>query len=295
MAYPTVDAPYGLKPINLIGGQVFAGSTRNLPIQYNYGTSIYYGDVVGLVRGFAARLAVTDGSTNPKGAPGSGLVGVFLGCSFTDPVTKQKRFSQYWPANTLAGDAVAIVTDDPDTIFKMAVCSSGTTMASAANAMVGQNLAILDNTGSANTGNSAIAAQAPATAAAAQTAAYPLRVVGVVPDTAVTLGTAVWSSGTTTLTTTANVGFAVPVGTDVSFLAANGQSIGSGSWVITAIAANNTTSVVLSAQYGVVGAGGTAATGTAVPSASTIVFNKYPEVLVKLNFSNHEYYYATPF
>jgi hypothetical protein len=25
MAYPTVDKPYGLKPVNLIGGQVFAG------------------------------------------------------------------------------------------------------------------------------------------------------------------------------------------------------------------------------------------------------------------------------
>ena len=34
MAYPTVSAPYGLKPVNLIGGQVFAGSTRNIPIQY---------------------------------------------------------------------------------------------------------------------------------------------------------------------------------------------------------------------------------------------------------------------
>ena len=27
MAYPAVEAPYGLLPINLIGGQVFAGST----------------------------------------------------------------------------------------------------------------------------------------------------------------------------------------------------------------------------------------------------------------------------
>ena len=33
MAYPTVDAPYGYKPINLIGGQVFSGSTRMYPIQ----------------------------------------------------------------------------------------------------------------------------------------------------------------------------------------------------------------------------------------------------------------------
>jgi len=32
MAYPTIDKPYGLKPINLIGGQVFAGSTRQIKI-----------------------------------------------------------------------------------------------------------------------------------------------------------------------------------------------------------------------------------------------------------------------
>ena len=38
-----VSAPYGLKPINLIGGQVFAGSTRALPIQYGYATNIFYG------------------------------------------------------------------------------------------------------------------------------------------------------------------------------------------------------------------------------------------------------------
>ena len=43
MAYPTVSAPYGFKPVNLIGGQVFAGSTRSLPIQYGYATNIFYG------------------------------------------------------------------------------------------------------------------------------------------------------------------------------------------------------------------------------------------------------------
>ena len=42
MAYPQVAAPYGLKPINLIGGQVFSGSTRSLPIQYGYATDIGY-------------------------------------------------------------------------------------------------------------------------------------------------------------------------------------------------------------------------------------------------------------
>ena len=48
MAYPTVDAPYGLKPVNLIGGLPFAGATRQIPIANNYGTSIFNGDVVQL-------------------------------------------------------------------------------------------------------------------------------------------------------------------------------------------------------------------------------------------------------
>jgi hypothetical protein len=38
MAYPVIDAPYGLKPINLIGGQVFAGSTRMMEIASGYAT-----------------------------------------------------------------------------------------------------------------------------------------------------------------------------------------------------------------------------------------------------------------
>jgi hypothetical protein len=291
MAYPVVDKPYGLKPINLIGGQVFAGSTRNIPIQYGYATNIFYGDVVGLVRGFATRLVTTTGATAPTGGPGSGMVGVFLGCSFTDPVTKQKRFSQYWPTGTLAGDAVAIVADDPDTVFKAVVCSATTVVASGNLAMIGQNYQGIDTLGNVNTGNSSNALQYSATIG---TAAFPFRVVDVVRDTAVPLGTAVWSAGTTTITTVAGVPSALPSGTDVSFVASNGQTVQTGSFVTTAVAAG-ATSVTVNAQYGVVTAGGTAATGTAIPAGSVLVFTQYPEVLVKLNFSNHEYYYATPF
>lgn len=291
MPYPVIDGPYGLKPINLIGGQVFAGSTRNLPIQYNYGTNIFYGDVVGLVRGFVTRLVTTTGATAPTGGPGSGMVGIFLGCSFTDPVTKQKRFSQFWPANTLAGDAVAVVTDDPDTVFKAVVCSATTTLASASLAMVGQNYQGIDNAGNTNTGNSTNALLYSATI---NTAAFPFRVIDVVRDTAVPLGTAVWSSGTATLNLSTLLTQALPVGTDVSFLAPNGQLVQTGSFV-SAAAAVGANSVTINTQYGVVGAGGTAATGTALPSNAVLVFTQYPEVLVKLNFSNHEYYNATPF
>ena len=274
MAYPVVSAPYGLLPINLIGGQVFAGSTRNIPIIYGESTSIYYGDFVKVLRGTVQRQAVTTAG----GA--AGMVGIFLGCSFTNPVTKQKQFSQYWPGGTLAGDAVAIVCDDPDTVFKAAIVSAtgSTTVTSCAPAMVGQNLQASDLAGSSNTGNSSNGLIIPA---ATTSSAYVARVMSIVPDTAVSLGTATYSSISTATVTCSALPFALPVGTDVASIAANGQMIASGSYVATA-AATGATTVVLNA-----------APATAFVASSTLVFTQYPEVLVKLNFGIHEYYTAT--
>jgi len=274
MAYPSVDAPYGLKPINLIGGQVFAGSTRSLPIQYGYATDIFYGDFVVLSRGFITRASVSTGTGVNQ------VTGVFLGCSFTDPVTKQERFSQYWPASTLA-DAVAIVCDDPDTVFKAVVCSATTVLASGALALVGTNLSMINNTGSTNTGNSANAVLAP-TATPVSTI-LPVRCVGVVEDTAFSV-TASGSSSSTTITLTGSgLPTAIPVGTNVAYIAANGQLIQTSSFVATAASAG-ATSVTLNAAIAVPGS------VVAIPSASTIVFTQYPEILVKMNLLVHGYY-----
>jgi len=273
MAYPVVNAPYGLKPINLIGGQVFAGSTREYPIPYGYATSIFYGDIVGLTRGNVQRLSVETGTLGT-------VTGVFLGCSYTNPTTKQKQFAQYWPASTTAGDAVAIVCDDPDTVFKAVVCSATTAVASGARAMIGQNLAMINNTGNVNTGDSANALLAPSDTPAT-TDALPIRVLALVPDTVVTLGTATYTSISTATVTCSALPFALPVGTDVGSLAANGQYIPSGSFVDTAAAAGATSFILNQAPI------------TAFAASSTLVFAQYPELLVKLNFGQHQYYAAT--
>ena len=278
MAYPQVSAPYGLRPINLIGGQVFAGSTRSLPIQYGYGTNIFYGDFVVLSRGFITRASVSTGTGSNQ------VTGVFLGCSYTNPLTKQKTFSQYWPASTLAGDAQAVVCDDPDTVFEAVVCSSGTTVASGALALVGTNLSMVNNTGSTSTGNSANAVLAPT--ATPVTSILPVRCVGVVPDSAIAVS-ATGSSSTTTITLTGTgLPSAIPVGTDVAYIAANGQVIETGSFV-TAAAVAGATSVTINAQPNVLGA------GTDIPASSTIVFTQYPEILVKMNLLVHGYYSST--
>jgi len=275
MAYPVVDAPYGLLAQNLIGGQVFAGSTRFYPIQYGYSTDIFYGDFVVLSRGFVTRASVTTGTDLNQ------TVGIFLGCTFTNPLTKQKQFSQYWPASTAAGDCEAYVLDDPDAVFKAVVCSSGTTVASGALAMIGTNLSAINNTGSTTTGNSKNAVLAPNNTPVTTT--LPLRMVGVVPDTAVDLGTATYSTGTTTLTVSA-LPFALPVGTDVAVLTTNGQIASTGSFVDTAAAAGATSVVLNQAATFTLNSG---------VYTSTVVFTQYPEILVKLNQGLHGYYSAT--
>ena len=275
MAYPTVDKPYGLKPINLVGGQPFAGSTRELPIQYAYATDIFYGDFVVLSRGFITRASVSTGTGVNQ------VTGIFVGVTYTDAVTKQKRFSQYWPASTLAGDALAYVVDDPDTVFRAAVCSATTVIASGALALVGTNLSMINNTGSTATGNSANAVLAP-TATPVSTI-LPVRCVGVADDTAVSVTASGSSSGTTITLTGTGLPAAIPVGTSVSYLASNGQIIETSSFVATAASAG-ATSVTLNAAIAVPGG------VTAIPAASTIVFTQYPEILVKVNLLVHGYY-----
>jgi hypothetical protein len=257
----------------LIGGQVFACSTREYAIANGYSTSIFYGDCVALVRGNLERISVSTGTLGT-------LVGIFLGCSYTNPTTKQKTWSQYWPASTAAGDAVAIVCDDPDTVFKAVVCSATTAVASGARAMIGQNLAMINNTGSTLTGDSKNAVLAP-NDTPATTDALPLRVLGLVGETAVSLGNATYSSISTATVTCSALPFALPVGTDVGSLDSSGNYIPSGSFVDTAASAGATSFVLNQAP------------SAAFASSATLVFTQYPEILVKLNHGQHEYYYAT--
>ncbi len=173
MAYPTVSKPYGLQPVNLIGGQVFAGSTRQLKIASGYAANIFYGDVV--------KLVSTGVIEKDTGTTTATPVGVFLGCQFTNPSTKQIQFQQYWPTGTVASDAVAFVLDDPDVLFKVAAVSADTTVAFYGQTVIGTNVALVQNAGSTTTGDSAVAIDG---SSAATTVSLPIRIIAGVPDTA---------------------------------------------------------------------------------------------------------------
>ena len=273
MAYPIVPAAYGYKPVNLIGGQVFSGSTRNVAIQYGYNTNIFYGDAIKEVNGFVTRASIASATTANQ------TTGIFLGCYYTNPTTKQRLWSQYYPANTNAGDITAIISDDPDVVIKAVMLSSGSTIGSAAQVMIGSNVGgITTNAGNVATGDSANGILVPTSL---NTATLPFRIVDIVRDTAVNLGTVTFSSGASTTLTVSALPYALVPGTDVGTLDSNGQLIQSGSYVTTAATAG-ATSVTINA-----------APTTAFAASSTMVFTQYPEVLVKFNFGYQGYYSAT--
>jgi hypothetical protein len=173
MAYPSVSAPYGLIPINLIGGQVFAGATRQIPIAINSSTAIFYGDVVKLN---------SDGTLDKDtGTSAATPVGVFLGCSYTDPVFG-KTFRQYYPGTTNISDIQAYVQDDPDALFKVAIVTAynSTTIGYVNRTAVGNNAVLAQNTGSTITGNSKVAIDDTTNT----TSTWPVRIIDVVPETA---------------------------------------------------------------------------------------------------------------
>ena len=113
----TTSSPRGLKPIGILGGMPFAGSTREYLIKSGYSTAIFNGDVVG----FADVANSTDDGHLVRETAASEVnpIGVFLGCSYTDPNTSQPTFRQYYPGSITASDIKAVVAVHPHTLYEV--------------------------------------------------------------------------------------------------------------------------------------------------------------------------------
>jgi len=180
MAYPTVDKPYGLKPINLIGGQVFAGATRQRRIDSG-ASSIGFGDPLKFASD--GTVVVCTETTTP---PDAGFAGVFLGCTFVSTVTGQPTFSQAWISGTAVKSGTyvtAYVADDPNTLFKAVGVSASLVVSTTGGFVygdIGSNVALVANTLNTTTNDSQ---QGLLTSSAAVTRSLPVRIVDVVEET----------------------------------------------------------------------------------------------------------------
>ena len=176
MTYPAVDAPYGLEPINSVDGKPYAGAIRQIPITASYGTAIYNGDIVKLVTGGTVEKSAI--GANVTAQP---TLGVFVGCQYVNS-SSQTVQAQYYP--TGVSSAIAYVVLDPQAAFKVAVTTSGNTsvVTSVTRAVVGTNMEIATGAGNSTTGDSGLSV---VSGSAANTAVLPVRVIDVVPETAV--------------------------------------------------------------------------------------------------------------
>lgn len=163
--------PMGAEPVGTLSASgSFSGKVRHIKIASGYAANVFYGDFVKMVAAGVIQKDTGTATMTP--------VGVFMGCAYTDPNTKQKTFSQMWPTGTVASDAVAYVLDDPDAVFKMQSDES------LAQTDLGNNIGVVQTDGSTDIGRSKNALDG---STAATTNTLPLRIVEFVdgPDSAV--------------------------------------------------------------------------------------------------------------
>jgi|TARA_R100000656_G_scaffold2717_4_gene4417 hypothetical protein len=170
----TTATPTGAEPTDTLSASgSFTGKVRHIKIASAYDTAIFYGDFVQIVSsGTVEKAAVTT-------SVAAGIVGIFVGCTYTDPNSSQMTFSQQWIASTVASDAYAYVVDDPKLLFRMqadeAIAQTG----------LGNNVSAVSTAGSTSIGRSKNALDG---SSVATTNSLPLRIVDFVDGPTSTVG-----------------------------------------------------------------------------------------------------------
>ena len=145
-------SPFGLKPVNLIGGQAFNGGTiREYLLPSNVAAAYYTGSVIYMnTNGVPTAIAAT-----PVAGTTAGILGVMVGVRYTDPTLKYTLFSQTLVTGAYTAgyrDIYIRVCDDPDQLYSIQAATAVGTKTNGARGAIGQNAAVSAFSGSATTG-----------------------------------------------------------------------------------------------------------------------------------------------
>ena len=188
----STSSPYGLKPINLIGGQAFNGGViRDIPLVANSATAFAVGNVIQLgSTGIPSSIAATPTAIDiPNAADATaGIVGVCVGVSYVDPTLKLQSFGQYLPANAITSGYTNVfirVCDDPDQLYQIQGSAAFGTLTNGPAGAIGKNAALGNFGANATTGLSTINLVVGANGGSlAATTTLAMRVVDVVAESA---------------------------------------------------------------------------------------------------------------
>ena len=166
-------SPMGARPVGSLVSAAYNAKITHYKINNAYGTDIFYGDFV--------KWADNNPNTTVQKDTGTTAmtpIGVFLGCSYTDPSTGQTTFNQYYPASTAADDIMAYVASDPFLVMQMQSDEALT------QDDLGKNVAVVQTGGSTAIGTSKNAIDG---STANTTNTLPLKIIDFVegPDSAI--------------------------------------------------------------------------------------------------------------
>jgi hypothetical protein len=194
----SVATPYGLKPVQMIGGSPYNGGIiREYRVAANNAAAIFNGDLVALSSAgqpsavSSSPVAINIPTTSSNAT--AGIVGVCVGARFVTATTKQPVYSNFLPANTItsgATDVFVLVMDDPRALLQVKGSAALGTFNSGTNGSgwpgaVGKNAALgFGTAGNTTTGVSGVNLVVGSNGGSlATTATLAVRIIGLVPGT----------------------------------------------------------------------------------------------------------------
>jgi len=173
-----INGAFGLRPYGMLGSAPNSTGVTEYRIASDNTNKIYKGMAV---------IPTADGVIDDLQAATGGTVsilGVFNGCEYVSSTTGEKVFSNYWPGSGADSNfpVKAFVYDNPNQLFTIASSGSTTSFDTEAEyrATVFANAQLADgNSGDDTTGISSATLNI---STAANTAAFPLRIVGILDD-----------------------------------------------------------------------------------------------------------------
>jgi hypothetical protein len=190
----TTSTPYGLKPINLIGGQHFNGGTiREYKLPSNVAAAYYTGAVIYMnTNGVPTPITATPVApkyTATASDGTAGILGVCVGVRYVSPDTKQPLYAQYLPSGAITSgytDVWIRINDDPDQLYSIQADTIVGSKTNGAYGAIGQNAALKTFTGNASTGLSQTVLDTGANwGSCASTTTLAMRIVDIItPDDA---------------------------------------------------------------------------------------------------------------
>jgi hypothetical protein len=183
--------PFGLKPVNLIGGQSFNGGTiREYKLNANVAAAYYTGAVMYMTSGLVTPISATPVAPEyaATSTPGTaGILGVCVGVRYVSPATGQNLYAQYLPSGAISAGYTEVyirVNDDPDQLYSIQANTAVGSKTYGALGAIGQNAALATFTGNATTGLSQTALDTGSNwGSCASTTTLAMRIVDIITPT----------------------------------------------------------------------------------------------------------------